>query len=77
MKLIALVTLVTKAGEIPPGGQLDVKDAAEAKLLIARGFAAVPAKTGQEAALPTAPVPAPAAPEAVSPPEGGNAEVQS
>lgn len=62
MKLIALVTLVTKAGEIPPGAQVDVKDAAEAKSLVARGFAAVPAKTSSESALP---------------PEVGNEEGQS
>lgn len=43
MKLIANITLVTKAGEIPPGGEIDVKDAAEAKSLIARGFASLPA----------------------------------
>lgn len=39
MKLIALVTLVTKEGEVPPGDELEVKDAKEAKGLIDRGFA--------------------------------------
>lgn len=39
MKLIALITLVTKAGEIPPGAELEVKDADEAKGMIAHGFA--------------------------------------
>lgn len=42
MKLIANITLVTKAGEIPPGGEFDIKDATEAKALVARGFASVP-----------------------------------
>jgi len=40
MKLIAKVTLVTGAGDIPPGDEIDVKDKAEAESLIARGFAA-------------------------------------
>lgn len=39
MKLIALVTLVTPGGEIPPGGEVEVKDTAEAQGLIDRGFA--------------------------------------
>lgn len=39
MKLIALVTLVTSGGEIPPGDEIDIKDAAEARHLIHRGFA--------------------------------------
>lgn len=39
MKLIALVTLVTADGEIPPGGEVEVKDAESAKGLIERGFA--------------------------------------
>jgi hypothetical protein len=39
MKLIALVTLVTKDGDVPPGDELEVKDAKEAKGLIDRGFA--------------------------------------
>lgn len=39
MKLIALVTLVTKEGDVSPGGELEVKDAKEAKGLIDRGFA--------------------------------------
>lgn len=39
MKLIALVTLVTKDGDVPPGDELEVKDPKEAKGLIDRGFA--------------------------------------
>jgi len=50
MKLIALVTLVTKDGEIPPGDELEVKDPKEAKGLIDRGFAkAVAAKAAAKA----------------------------
>lgn len=46
MKLIAQVTLTTPAGDIPPGGELDIKDKTEAESLIARGFAkAAPGKT--------------------------------
>ena len=46
MKLIAQVTLTTPAGDIPPGGELDIKDKNEAESLIARGFAkAAPGKT--------------------------------
>lgn len=46
MKLIAKVTLTTPAGDIPPGGELDIKDKTEAEGLIARGFAkAAPGKT--------------------------------
>lgn len=43
MKLIAKVTLVTKAGEAAPGSVVDIKDAAEAARLIALGFAEDPA----------------------------------
>lgn len=39
MKLIALVTLVTAGGEIPPGGELEIKDKSDAESLIDRGFA--------------------------------------
>lgn len=39
MKLIALVTLVTTGGEIPPGGEIEVKETTEAQGLIDRGFA--------------------------------------
>ncbi|WP_157659077.1 hypothetical protein [Thauera butanivorans] len=39
MKLIAKVTLGTAAGDIPPGGEIDIKDKAEAEALVARGFA--------------------------------------
>lgn len=39
MKLIAIVTLVTPGGSIPPGGELVIKDKAEAQSLIERGFA--------------------------------------
>lgn len=42
MKLIARVTLVTKAGEIAPGGEVEIKDKAEAESLIERGFATLP-----------------------------------
>lgn len=46
MKLIALVTLVTPGGEIPPGGEIDIKDESEAGALIERGFAeAAPVET--------------------------------
>lgn len=45
MKLIAQVTLTTPAGDIPPGGELEVKDKTEAESLIHRGFAkAAPVK---------------------------------
>lgn len=44
MKLIATVTLVTKAGhEVAPGSVVEVKDADEAQRLITLGFADVPA----------------------------------
>lgn len=50
MKLIALITLVTKEGDVPPGGEIDIKDAKEAKGLIDRGFAkAVETKAGAKA----------------------------
>lgn len=39
MRLIALVTLVTIRGEVPPGDETDIKDIAEARMLIHRGFA--------------------------------------
>lgn len=39
MKLIAKVTLVTRAGEIQPGDEIEIKDKAEAARLIERGFA--------------------------------------
>lgn len=39
MKLIALITLVTEDGNVPPGDEIEVKDAKEAKGLIDRGFA--------------------------------------
>lgn len=39
MKLIAKVTLVTRAGEIQPGNEIEIKDKAEAARLIERGFA--------------------------------------
>ncbi|MCK2086788.1 hypothetical protein MXC99_01090 [Thauera aromatica] len=51
MKLIAKVTLVTGAGDIPPGGEIDVKDKAEAESLIARGFA-TPVRTASPKAEP-------------------------
>ena len=43
MKLIAKVTLVTPGGSIPPGGEIEVKDNAEAEALVTRGFAVAPA----------------------------------
>lgn len=43
MKLIAKVTLVTRAGEIQPGDEIEIKDKAEAACLIERGFAESPA----------------------------------
>lgn len=56
MKLIAKVTLVTAAESIPPGGELDVKDKAEAEALIARGFAeAVPSTTRKATAASATP----------------------
>lgn len=42
MKLIAKVTLVTGAGEVPPGGEVEIKSKAEADSLVARGFAELP-----------------------------------
>ena len=46
MKLIAKVTLVTRAGEIQPGDEIEIKDKNEAARLIERGFAeALAAKT--------------------------------
>lgn len=49
MKLIAKVTLVTPEGEIPPGGEVEVKDAREAAGLVERGFAEAPArKSGKQ-----------------------------
>ena len=39
MKLIALVTIVTGKGELPPGSAFSLKDAAEAESLVERGFA--------------------------------------
>lgn len=52
MKLIALVTI--EPGSVPPGGEFDIKDKAEALSLVERGFAALPPKA-------PAPAPAPAA----------------
>lgn len=59
MKLIAKITLVTKAGEAAPGSVVDIKDAAEAARLIERGFAEAPAAQ-----------PADEAPEGADKPEG-------
>jgi len=42
MKIIAKVTLVTGAGEVPPGGEVEIKSKAEADSLVARGFAELP-----------------------------------
>ncbi len=39
MKLIAKVTLVTPDGDVPPGGEIELKGKAEAQSLIDRGFA--------------------------------------
>lgn len=39
MKLIALITLVTGKGNVKPGDEIEIKDAAEAKSLVTRGFA--------------------------------------
>ena len=53
MKLIATVTLVTKAGhEVLPGSIVEVKDAAEAARLVKLGFAepAEPAEPAAQAA---------------------------
>ena len=50
MKLIATVTLVTKAGhEVLPGSIVEVKDAAEAARLVKLGFAE-PAEPAAQAA---------------------------
>lgn len=49
MKLIAKVTLVTPAGEIPPGGELDIKNDTEAQSLIERGLAAEARKPAAKA----------------------------
>lgn len=58
MKLIALVTI--EPGSVPPGGEFDIKDKAEAMSLVERGFAALPVKAP--------PAPAPAAATGVSAP---------
>lgn len=42
MKLIAKVTLVTPDGEVPPGGEVEIKNKVEAESLIDRGFASLP-----------------------------------
>lgn len=42
MKVIALVTLVTAAGEVTPGSEAEIKYKAEAESLIKRGFASLP-----------------------------------
>jgi hypothetical protein len=44
MKLIALITIVTPEGEVPPGQPFEVDGKDEAESLVARGFAAKPAK---------------------------------
>jgi hypothetical protein len=49
MKLIAKVTLVTRAGEIQPGDEIEIKDKAEAARLIERGFAEAPAVKAEAA----------------------------
>ena len=48
MKLIAKVTLVTPGGDVAPGGEVEIKDKAEAASLIERGFAEA-ASTGRRA----------------------------
>lgn len=49
MKLIAKVTLVTPEGDIPPGDEIEVKDAREAAGLVERGFAEASArKSGKQ-----------------------------
>jgi len=45
MKLIALRTLYP--GPVAPGGEIDIKDKAEADSLIARGLAALPLKAAR------------------------------
>ena len=47
MKLIALVTLVTAKGNIPPGETTDVIDKDEAESLVVRGFAAKPVEVAK------------------------------
>jgi hypothetical protein len=47
MKLIAKVTLVTPGGSIAPGGEVEVKDDAEAASLVERGFAEAVAPKGK------------------------------
>lgn len=59
MKLIALVTI--EPGSVPPGGEFDIKDKADALSLVERGFAVLPPK-----AAPAVPAPAPAADDAAA-----------
>lgn len=49
MKLIAKVTLVTRAGEIRPGDEIEIKDKVEAARLIELGFAEAPAVKAEAA----------------------------
>lgn len=55
MKLIAKVTLVTPGGSIPPGGEIEVKDKAEAEALVTRGFAEAPTPRSKPAPAAEAP----------------------
>lgn len=50
MKLIAKTLLVTKAGDVRPGEEIDIKDKAEAERLIAIGAVEKPRAVGKAAA---------------------------